>query len=244
MLVGARPQAELLAIVHEGQAGAPAPPRPQVVEGGGRLGERDQIPQPFADREHRDLGALLLGHVVAGELRRVHAREREVAVVHQHELDAGVGERPRQVGFPHALGEPHPARAHAEVTLQELGEVLDLTDLVVVGEHRQDRLVKAPGQQLDLAARRERAEQIERPRRTVAEEFQERARAVHRQANRGERPRQLQKRLVRALDRVSHDVVEVPRRLVIVDAEQERHAWFTHGRCPGAPPSARVRALP
>jgi len=48
-------------------------------------------------------------------------------------LDAGVGQDPRQVRLPHALGEPHAARADPEVRLEERAQPLDLAALVGVG---------------------------------------------------------------------------------------------------------------
>src|SRR5256886_2831744 len=98
----------------------------------------------LADREDPEPEALVLGEVVASERVRVEPGQHEVAVVQEHVLDAGLGEHARQVRLPHALGEPHPARTHAEVRLEERGEPLDLTELVVIGQNGEDRLLETP----------------------------------------------------------------------------------------------------
>jgi hypothetical protein len=89
------------------------------------------------------------------------------------------------VRLPDALGEPHPARTHAEVRLEERREPLDLAELVVVGQHGQDRLVESTGQELHLAACGEGPEEIEAARRALAQPLEQAAGAVDAQPDLG-----------------------------------------------------------
>jgi hypothetical protein len=174
--------------------------------------------------------------------------QREVVVVDEHVLDPGLGENPRQVRLPDALGEPHPAGPDAELRLEEGGQPLDLSELVVIGQHGEDRLVESAGQELDLAARRDGAEQIEGARRALPQPLQEAARAVHAHPHLRPRLQPLEERTVGALRRLDEDVIEVADRLVVVDAEAEREP-VSHARAGptlaggrGARRSARSRS--
>ncbi len=117
--VGARPDPELLAVVDHGDRRGASPPGLQILERLVDAGEGDQVPQPLVDREDAEAQALLVRQVVTAEGVDVEARQREVPVVDEHVLDAGLAQHPRQVRLPDALGEPHAAGSHAEVRLEE-----------------------------------------------------------------------------------------------------------------------------
>ena len=153
-------------------------------------------------------------------------------VIDQDVLHADRAERPGKVRLPDALGQPHPARTHAEVRPDEFRESRDLTALVGVGEDGQDRLVEAAGQQLHLTARHHGGEPVERGLGPFAQPFEQVAGEVSGQPNLGARDETVEQGRVRALGRLGDDVVEIPDGLVVVDTEAEREDVVTHGRLP------------
>src|SRR5947208_1279526 len=229
MRVRDRPDAELLAVVHHRHRRHQAAPGGEILEARLDLGERNQVAEPLADREDAEPGALVLGEVIPPQGVGIEAGQGEVAVVHEHVLDAGLGQHARQVRLPHALGEPHAARADPDVRLEEGGEALDLAELVVVRQDGEDGLVESARQQLDLAAPGERDEQVEGPGREIAQPLEEAARAVHDEPDLGPRVHALEKRTVGTLRRLDEHVVKVPDRLVVVDPEAERQPVIRHG---------------
>ena len=149
-------------------------------------------------------------------------------IVHQHVLHAGVSQRARQRGLPHPLGQPHAARANAELGLQERAQPLDLTPLVGVGQDGEDRLVESTGQQLDAAAGGELTEQVERRPGMRAQPLEQAARAVHGEPHFGAGAEPLEERPVGMLGGLGENAVEVPDRLVVVNAEAECQRAATH----------------
>ena len=219
--VGARPHPELLAVVDHGDRPRPAPAL-EVAETLARVRERHQVAQALVDREHRHRRALLLGQVVAAERLGIEPGEREVRVVDEHELHAGLPQHPRQLRLPDPLGQPHPARGHAPVRLEEVGERLDLADLVPVRQERQDRLVEAAAQQLDLPVGGQAPQQVEGRTRARLEGLEQAPRAVHGQGQAAPGAiERLEEGMIGADDRLVDDAVEVADRLVVVDAEEE-----------------------
>ena len=85
----------------------------------------------------------------------------EVGVVEDRPLVAGRDERRRQVGLPDPLGEPGAARAVAEQSLQLVGHPDELADPVALRQGREDRLVPAAADDLDLAAPDEAGQPVE-----------------------------------------------------------------------------------
>ncbi len=232
--VGARPHPELLAVVDHGDRPRPAPAL-EVAEALARVRERHQVAQPLVDREHRHRRALLLGQVVAAERLGIEPGEREVRVVDEHELHAGLPQHPRQLRLPDPLGQPHPARGHAPVRLEEVGERLDLADLVPVRQERQDRLVEAAPQQLHLPVGGQAPQQVEGRTRAGLEGLEQAPRAVHGQGQAAPGAiERLEEGVIGPDDRVVDDGVEVADRLVVVDAEEEVEPVVTHGPGPGA----------
>ena len=236
--VGARPGPELLAVVDHGECRHAAPPSVQVLERLIHVGERDQVAQRLADRENSEAGALLVRQVVPAQGIGVQPGEGEVAVVDEHVLDPGLAQHARKVRLPDPLGEPHPAGAHAEVRLEERRQPLDLADLVMVGQHGEDRLVESAGQELDLAASGDGAEQVEGARRRFAQPLQKAARTVNAQPHFGTRVKPFEEWSVGALRRLDEDVVEVADRLMVVNTEAERQPVHF----PRADPHSRWRS--
>jgi hypothetical protein len=178
---------------------------------------------------------LLLGQVVAAERLRVEPGQSKVRVVDQDELHAGLPQHAREVGLPDPLGEPHAPGGHPEARLDELGERLDLPDLVPVRQQRENRLVEAAGQELHLPVGGESSEQIEGGSRALLEGGQQAPRAVDGQGQAGAGLRDgLQERMIGAEDRIVDDPVEVADRLVVVDTEEEVERGVTHDPGPGA----------
>ncbi len=232
--VGARPDPELLPVVNHRHRAGPAAGL-EIPDALRRIRERHEVAQPLVDREDRDRRSLLLGEVVAAQRLRIEAGEREVRVVHQDELHPGLAQDARELRLPDPLGQPHAPRGHPEARLDELGQGLDLPDLVPVRQERQDRLVEAAGQQLHLPIGGEPPQQIEGGPRALLEGREQAPGAVDGQGQAGAGLRdRLQEGVVGPEDRVVDDALEVTDRLVIVDAEEEVERGVTHDPGPGA----------
>jgi hypothetical protein len=148
--VRARPHAELLAVVEEGQRPRLAP-RLEIAErllGGG---EGHEVAEALADGKDGEPVALLLRQVVAAQGLGLEPGEGEVGVVEKDELHAGATEDAGQLRLPHALGQPHAPRTDAEIGAEELGQGLDLPDLVLVGQHGKNGLVETAREDLDAS---------------------------------------------------------------------------------------------
>ena len=226
--VCARPAAELLAVVDHRHRRQPAAPLAEVLDRLVDVGERDEVTQALVDREHAERLALLLGEVVPAEVLGLEAGQREVAIVDEDVLDARLVERARQVRLPHALGQPHAARPHTELGLEELAQALDLPALVGVGQDRQDGLVEATGEELDPAAGDDLPEQVEGRAGLGPQPVQEAARAVHRHSDLRPGLQAREERMVGPLGRLAEDAVEVSDRLMVVNAEAEGQGCVAH----------------
>jgi hypothetical protein len=133
------------------------------------------------------------------------------------------------VRLPDPLRQPHPARAHAELLHQKGGEPLDLSALVAIGQHGEDRLVEPAREELDLAAGDRLAEQIEGRARVLAKPREQAPGAVDAQPQLAAPPDELEERPVRALRRLDQHRVEVSDRLMVVHAEAEGQPIRLHG---------------
>ncbi len=238
--VRSRPHAEFLAVVDDGEHGDGAAAAGQIVETRLDVGKRDQVAQPLTDREDAQPLALIFGQVIPADGLGIEPAEREVPIIDEDVLHADGAERPRKVRLPHALGQPHPARAHAEVRADEFAEPRDLAPLVAVGEDRQDRLVEAARQELHLAARDDGGEPVERRRGSLAQPFEQVAGEVSGQPDLGARDQPIEQRRIGALGRFGDDVVEISDGLVVVDAEAQREDVVAHER---TTPAARLLAI-
>jgi hypothetical protein len=165
--------------------------------------------------------------------------DEEVAVIGEDMGDPGPPQLGRQVGFPHPLGEPEPARLDPEAPLQGVPHGHDLFDPVLPQQHREDRLVVPGQQQLHLTLRREDADVVEKVAsiRSCLKPGQERAREMEGEgeallpAQRGEQ------RAIHVPKVILEDDIEVAHRLVKVEAEREadgishRGPSSRRGRC-------------
>lgn len=112
---------------------------------------------------------------------------------------------------------------------------MDLARLVPVGEDREDGLVEASRQELHLSSRRQASQEVEGSGRAVPEPEEEAPRDVDGQGQIRELTEHGEEGMVRVLRRLGDHVVEVGRRLVVVDAEEKGQrvpapGGITHGR--------------
>ncbi len=220
-VVRVRPEAELLSVIAVGR-GRAAVVLCQVVDDLLRRGEWDPVAEPLVDGEDGRRVPGLLGDVIAGNPILRHASGAEVGVVEERVADAGLREDPRQIGIPDALGQPHALRPCPEVPLAEHGHHLELTDRVMIGEHREDGLVEAAAQDLDLSPLDQRAEALEVRGPVLLDPLEQRTREVQADLHRLEPLDQIRDRPIAALVGVREDVLEVADGLVIVEDEEER----------------------
>ena len=236
-MVRARPHSELLAVVEEGQRPRLAP-RLEIAERLFGGGEGHEVAEALADGKDGEPVALLLGQVVAAQGLGLEPGEGEMGIVEKDELHAGAAEDAGQLRLPHALGQPHAPRADAEIGAEELGQGLDLPDLVLVGQHGEDGLVEAAREDLHTARGHEAAQQVEGRGRPLPEEGEETAGAVHGHHHPLDGAGGFEKGMIGPGRRLEHDGVEVADGLMVVNAEEEAEP-FTHDRCPGAGPRGR-----
>ena len=221
--MGVGPDAELLPVVAEHRQ-APVAPGGEAAEMIDRLlrgSEGDHIPEPLAHREDRERRPVPLGEPVAIELIFGEPRGLEVGVVEDRPLDPGPGEIGGHAGIPHPLGQPHPADARLQSALEPRGVAADLADTVARREHRQDRLVERPTDNLDLAFVSEAREPVEILRMVGVEPFGKRATGVDGDADAGVALEEIEERLVGILPGLFEDAVEIADRLMVVDHEDE-----------------------
>ena len=231
VLVGARPEAELLSVVpHQREiehvlaaigAHVALRERPQIGEHFLHRPPGNQVAQPLQARKDRERHPRLLGEVVAEQLRLGEPHGMEMGVVHDRVPDARFAERTGQVRFPDAFGEPEALRGDAEFRGDRVGQLLDLAALVGIGEDREDRLVVAAGQHLDLPAGDERANPLEEVGPVGFQPVEQRSGVVERQADAGMAFQGGEQGRVRPVRRLGDDVVEVPDGLVVVDGERQ-----------------------
>ena len=113
------PRTELLAVVAHGPEPAAVGRRviTQVADHIVHLAERNPVAQSLLRTEHGQEVPLVLGRVRAPEIRLGNSRGAEMRVVEDRPLVARPGQRCRQVGLPHPLGEPRTARPRPRQSL-------------------------------------------------------------------------------------------------------------------------------
>ena len=230
VLVGARPEAELLPVVpHDGDL-PPALARlfPQVLHHLFDGPPGNAVAQPFAGAEDLEGEPLLLGDVIAEEVLVLQAHVFEVGVVHDSVLDPRLGQGFGEVGFPHPFGQPEPHRIVAEVVPHRLGELFDLAKLVHVGNGDEDGLVVAASHDLHLAPAHQRRDAGEEVGAVLHNPVAEAARVVEGHADGGVLLQQGDHGLVGFLVGFGEDEVEVAHGLVVVDG-QAKIDVFRHG---------------
>ena len=231
MRVGRRPGAEFLAVIAEDDVRRLTRARigdlPQLCNYVLDIAPRNGVSQALAAGEEPYALALVLGDVVAVELIVAHAGHAKVRVVDERPLHAGVGERCGKGRLPDAFGEPQTGRRLPELLLEKARELVDLAALIGVEDHRQNRLVVAAGDHLDLAAIAQRA----KPRHVLGpvcdDPVEEAAGVVERDANTRMAFERGEHRFVRLLVDLLDDEAVVPDRLVIVEHDAEMQARHT-----------------
>ena len=224
MLERGRPGAELLAVVAH---------HPDPVAGLGRVvaqvadhvldrPERNPVAQPLLRAEHREQVALVLGRVGAPKVLLGDRRRAEVLVVEDRPAVARGLERRRQVRLPDPLGQPGAERPAAGDTLDHRGHAGELVEPVVRGQRREDRLVQAAAQELDLVAVDERPEALEERRPLGCEPLEQRTRVVEREAHARVALERLDHRQIRLLKDLAEHPPEVADGLVVVDCQGQR----------------------
>ena len=147
--------------------------------------------------------------------------DQEVAVIHERIFDARFGQIRGQLRLPHPLREPQPAGVDAEATLQVFAHATDLFEPVGAGERREDRLVESSQQQLHAAIGGQPADHVEPCGVVLFQPLEQRTGDVQRQREEVGRGRALDDRPVDVAHVIGHDVVEIPDRLMQVQAEDE-----------------------
>ena len=231
VLVGARPEAELLSVVpHQREiehvlaalgAHVALRERPQIGEHVLHRPPGNQVAQPLQARKDRERHPRLLGEVVAEQLRLGEPHGAEVGIVHDRVPDARFAERTGQVRLPDPLGEPEALRGDPKLDGDVAGQLLDLAALVRIGEDREDRFVVAAGQHLDLPAGGERADPLEEVGPVGSQPVEQRPGVVEREADSGMPFQGAEHGRVRPVRRLGDDMVEVADGLVVVDGERQ-----------------------
>ena len=223
--IGVRPEPELLPIVGVGDGRARTTLTQPRKEGDQflRHAKRNQVAQILADREDRQGMAFLLGQVIARQRVGVEPGVHEVRVIENRVAEPRRRELLGQPPIPRPLGQPEAAGDRPEPVVQPLREERDLSHRVAVRNHRQDRLVESAAQQLDLIGHHELGEPVQETRLFLLEPLQQRARVVQGQPDARVLLQQIEKGAVAAIIGHAEHVAEIPHRLVVVNAEQERH---------------------
>ena len=183
--------------------------------------ERDEVPEPFAAREHAHDPVLLFRQVVSVQFVVVQAGHLEVKIIDHHMVDARFGDELRQMGLPDPLGEPHAAGLVFQRRFDEGGELPDLADLVLVRKHREDRLIEPAGQDLGAALANELLQHIDKLGMFLLKEPVEDAGVMQRDLDRRVPVQDLQEREVGFLIGVLCHEIEIADRLMVVDRKDE-----------------------
>src|SRR5207302_5418493 len=130
-----------------------------------------------------------------------------------------LGQRP----LPGALGQPEPTRDRAETAVQPVREERDLAYRVTVRDYREDRLVEPAAEDLDLVGHDELREPVQERRLLFLKPLQQRTRVVQRQPDVRVPLQEIEERPVAALVGLAEDMAEVPHRLLVVNAKQQRY---------------------
>jgi hypothetical protein len=223
-ILGAGPTPELLAIVCQYR---------QLVTRGlegleilGRLfgrPERDEIAQPFVDGEERDPLAVGFGPVGHVEPLLGKAAHEEMAVVDQGVFHTGLREVGGELGLPDPLGQPEPGRFDPEAAPESLLHPADLIQAIPARQRGEHGLVEPGQQELHPPVRGEAPESVH-PRRCVhVEPLEQRTGNVEDDREEISRGQAVEQRGVHVVQVLLKNVVEVPHRLVQVQAENEAH---------------------
>ena len=163
MLEGRRPRPELLAVI----AHRPEPiagrrrVRPEMLDDLLDVAERNQVAQALLGAEDGQPPALVVGRVRGPVLFVGDGRRPEMGVIDDRPRIARIDERGRQRRLPDALRQPCARGTAACHPLQFVGHANQLGTPVAIRQRREDRLVPAAADELDLAPRDEPEHRID-----------------------------------------------------------------------------------
>src|SRR5580698_272382 len=182
VLFGLRPGAELLAVVAETDdwRGKALGNLAEIANRLMRFGKRNRIAQLFTAGENLEQTSLVLGEVIAVKLLVPQTGAPEMMVVKDRIFDPRARDVRSEILLPNAFGHPHAANFGPEKLLQIARVGRDLADAVMGRNSRQDRLVKRPADDLELAALGQGAERVDVLAVRVNQPFQQAAGNVQR----------------------------------------------------------------
>ena len=196
----------------------------QVVDRLLRIGERNRVSQPLAAGKHREHAPFVLGQQVAGQLRVGQPGALEVEIVEDGVFDAGVDQVAGERLLPNPLGNPKAADRGAQAILQKPGVAADLADAIPRGNHRQNRLVICPAENLDPPLLDELGQPVDVLGLVRAEPLHQRAADVQRHLQRGIAAENVEEVAIAIVERPLKNVVEVADRLMVVQGEDKTDA--------------------
>ncbi len=236
MEIRPRPQAELLPIVshhrHPGRgAGREWPLRllPQPVDHLGDRGPGDRVSQMLGGAKDPQRISQLLGHVIAEEILIGQPDPLKVGVIHDGVLKAHARQGAGQMRLPHPLRQPETHRRCPEILTHRLDMFADLTLLILIGDHRQDRLIIGPGHDLHLASLHQATDSREELRPVLPQPVPQRPGVMESHPDPWMALQGRDHRLISAAIRFLKDPIKIPHRLVIVEGQRQinlSHTYF------------------
>jgi hypothetical protein len=172
----------------------------EIVDDVVDLRERDPVAEPLLGAEDRQHASLVVGRVRAPERLLGDRRCPEVGVIEDRPVVAGGRERRRQVRLPDAFRQPRPARPPAEQRLELVGHPDELADPVTLRQGREDGLVPAAPDDLDLAPLHEAGKAVDERRPLRPDPGEERPAVVEAEADAGIALERLEHRQVRPVE--------------------------------------------
>ncbi len=154
VVVGAGPDTEFFHVVAHGgdAAGMNAGGIAQVGDDVFDFAERDEITQGFLAGIEPHALAAVFGDVSAEEFCGLESGGEKVHVVHEGVRDVSGGQNAGKLRLPNALGKPGAGGTCIKVCFEIASKAGDLFELVFRGNGDEDGFVKAPADELDLAA--------------------------------------------------------------------------------------------
>ena len=189
----------------------------------------DQIPEPLAPGKDAEDAVLFLGEVIAVELVVAEPGHLEVKVIDHHVVDARRGNGLRQVRLPDPFREPQAPGIVSQRPANVVRKHPDLAGLIVIGQHREDRLIEPAGQDFRPAFGHELLKHIDEIRMVPLEKMVENARVVQRDLDLRMLLQNLDERKVGFLVRFFRNKIEIPDRLMIMDRKDELYLGHWSG---------------
>ena len=183
--------------------------------------EMREVAEPFIDREQTNPPAVRFGDVRPVQLVAAEAAHQEMAIIDERIFDARFGEILHEPWLPDALGEPETGGVHTKAPRQVLAHARDLLETVGLGQRGEYRLVKPGEQQLQLSIAHQPADHVEPGDVVFRQPFQQRAGHVERERKKPGSGRALDDGAIHVAHVIGHDVVEIPHRLMQVQAKHK-----------------------